>query len=339
MTLPSLDKTWQHDVNNQVAADATESGTQARADARGVLLGIKNALTGFGTLPWTVTSSSNGTSSGATDHWSTIADLVFATSDTTAHSWIVLRQTGISTTFELLINCVHGSSSDRGDIIEAYVSRTGFTGGSTTARPTGTEEITLRFDQQWGTGSINGGARAYVYHCMQSTDGQMTYVVVHYNNFPTGFWFFGRPKSPTPGWTNDYIASVLGADNGNDTPDLQDYYEIDTNTRTYTSQRSAVTAEDAGMTRFYLTMRSFNTDAAIQEHTVPNDVSGEYPLYPVGLASNDSAFRGYMGRVYDLHWGLESLAEGDTYPSGGTRTFVQFGDMVFPWNGTVPVTA
>lgn len=339
MTLPSLDKTWQHDVNNFIAADATESGTQARADARGLLLGIKNALIGFSTQPWTVTSSSNGTTSGASDNWSTIADIVFATSDSTAHSWIVLRQTGISTTFELLINCVHSTATNRGDAIEAYVSRTGFTGGSTTARPTGSEEITLRLNQQWGSGTVNGGARDYRYHCMQSDDGEVTYIVTHTSNAPVGFWIMARPKSPISAWTNDYVASIYGENDGNDAPDLQDYYETDSNLRTYRAERANVTAEDAGMTRLFMTGRAFNNDHASQQHTVPNDITGEYPIYSIGLASNNSAFRGYMGRMYDLFWGLESLAEGDTYPSGGTRTFVQFGDMVFPWDGSVPQTA
>ena len=339
MTLPSLDKTWEFDVNTLVSGDATEGATNAKADVRGVLLGIKEALIGFSTLPWTVISSSNGSTSGASDLWVDIDDIDFSTSDSSAHSWIVLQNTGIDTAFQLLINCVHGSATDRGDTIDMYVSRTGFTGGSTTARPTGTEEITLINDGQWGSGSINGGARAFRYHCMKSTDGEMTIIVIHHNGSPTGFWLFGRPKSPISAWTDDYIATALGQNNGGEAPDINDYYDNDTFLRTYRTERSAVTAEDAGMTRLYMSGRTFAGNHAVEAHTVANDVTGENPIYPIGLLSNDSAFRGYMGRIYDLHWGLAALAEGDTYPSGGTRTFVQFGDMVFPWDGSVVQTS
>jgi hypothetical protein len=45
------------------------------------------------------------------------------------------------------------------------------------------------------------------------------------------------------------------------------------------------------------------------------------------------------GLIADLWYGSVTLNTGDTYPNSTARTFVQLGDLVFPWDGSVVVTA
>lgn len=76
---------------------------------------------------------------------------------------------------------------------------------------------------------------------------------------------------------------------------------------------------------------------AVTSTTTPNDITSEYPLMPVGLYSNCADATGRHGYIADLYWGSENYAgvgaAGTSYPSDGSRLWVQFGSLVFPWNG------
>src|SRR5947209_5087453 len=103
--LPAPSLTWQQSLNNVQLASGT-----ALTDHRTILLGIKNALIGFGTNPCTVKGSCHSTVAGldAVDRWSAIANLVWAAA-ASAHSWIVLEQGGIYTSggskTQILLSC------------------------------------------------------------------------------------------------------------------------------------------------------------------------------------------------------------------------------------------
>jgi hypothetical protein len=53
-------------------------------------------------------------------------------------------------------------------------------------------------------------------------------------------------------------------------------------------------------------------------------------LFAIGIASNTSTASGRHGVVYDLWWGINSYANGDTYPGDASRQFVQLGDLIVP---------
>jgi len=93
MTVPTNQKTWPTTYLNQAVA------AQGSADATSKLLirTLKNSLIGFASNPWTVRGSSNSVAAGMdqVDRWSANSNLVW-NSEGSAHSWIVLRQTGIA---------------------------------------------------------------------------------------------------------------------------------------------------------------------------------------------------------------------------------------------------
>lgn len=90
----------------------------------------------------------------------------------------------------------------------------------------------------------------------------------------------------------------------------------------------------------YMTQETHGQGAApvaVTSTTAPNDITAEHPLMPVGLYSNCPDATGRHGYIADLYWGSENYAgvgaAGTSYPSDGSRQWVQFGSLVFPWNG------
>lgn len=331
-TNPTKDKTWEYSVNNLVVADNTRGSTNAHADKRNLLFGIKEAMIDGGlTVPWTVRGSSDSSTAGmdTTDRWVDIDDMVWSTSDVGARSWIVLRQTGISTTFELLIDLRQGSSNDDGGEIRMWVAQAGFTGGSTTARPTATDERQLRNLELWGAGS-QGSTIPYKWHFQISSDGQCTRVYIFNANSSRtaiGFWLLDVPKNPTTGWTNPYIATVHGSADTTEIPTYANYQ----NTATLRGRYSGAD------TTMYMSAEGINNVAVGNAASIDtfNQVDGTYIAGEIGIDSLTSTFRGSHGTIFDLWWGFNFAVSGQTYPDDGTRAFAMFGDFVIPWNGSI----
>lgn len=325
MPLPTLSKTWQYNVNQTVVA-----GGSIQLTCQALFLTIKNTLKGFGTLPWAVRGSSDSATAGmdAVDRWVTSANLVGGTSGV-AHSWIVLRQTGIATNFELCIDLTSNAYTSQTIIISPSA---GFTGGSTTNRPTATDEIVL----------INGGASwsnvnaNHVVHGMQSTDGQCTRLVVWRasTNLCT-FLFFDKPANTVSGWTNPSVGGWLSS-----TTSIANVYSI-LGHATSSTLRGRGTAT---MTVAFSGEGSFSSGNNLAQTTdvgtVQNDFDANWPIFPIGIYSTTALHRGRHGTISDLWWKPIGVGNaGDTFPNDGSRQFVAFGDLIFPWNGSVPVVA
>ena len=186
MALPTLEKTWQFDVNQ-----VTPTVGVLETDMDTMILKLKNSLIGFASTPWTVVRSSNGVTVAASDLWSTIADLVHSSS---ARSWIVLKQTGCGGQGNLQI-CLDLNSSAQNNH-DLYVSwHAGFGAGTTSARPTATDET--GFSLQWG--SVTPGQT--VLHVAQSSDGASTRV------------FLARDGAIVTTWLIDTQADCLASPN------------------------------------------------------------------------------------------------------------------------------
>src|SRR5260221_8977750 len=122
-TLPTFAKTWQFNVNNRVLTSELSGATGQNVHGQMIVLAIKNSLKGFANSPWTVQFSSNcgnngagsaasgtaGTAGDLVDRWTigntasganSTNDLNFAAA-WSRHSWMVLRQTGILSNYEL----------------------------------------------------------------------------------------------------------------------------------------------------------------------------------------------------------------------------------------------
>lgn len=319
MALPALAKTWQYSVNIDLNTTGTLLG-----DNRQFLRRMKNELKAFGTLPWTCSGSSNSVAAGldGNDRWAADTDLVWANPGT-VHSWIVLRQTGIATNYEICIDLsVTGSATQITFVVSPSAA---FTGGTTSARPTATDEIVVL-----SNAAYHGVSTTFdcALHLMQSTDGQCTRIMMLIGGGRCDmFIMLDKPKNPTTGWTNPSIAAWHNAGAAAQTL----AFTVFTNTARLNSRFSGTNFTN------FITTEGYNANALVNKQVAPNDISGEYPMCPIAIASETATRRGRHGEIFDLYYGLEAVADGDTYPNDVTRQFLQIGEFIFPWNGTVPL--
>lgn len=318
-----LQKTWQLQINQTVSAQGSVMATDTR-----LLRTLKNLLVGFGSNPWTVRYSCNGTTAGtagdAVDRWTNDAAIVRSGG---AHSWIVLRQTGIASNFEFCIDCSNVTS---GWLTMVISPSAGFTGGTTTARPTATDEIVLINNTTWASGAQDV---QHQIHAWQSTDGQCTRVAIWYGgtNMCT-FMLFDKPDNPVSGWTSPSISFIV---NGNATV-----------AATYTGLGSSSgPARGRGTTTITLglTGESFASSSFLPNLTnigdTPNESDGTWSQFPIGIASVTTANRGRKGSLFDLWWKPFGLANGTTSPSDASRVLITMGPFILPWtaDATAPL--
>jgi hypothetical protein len=96
-------------------------------------------------------------------------------------------------------------------------------------------------------------------------------------------------------------------------------------------------ARGASNMNLFMTTEGKQTSSILTASAVANDLSSEFPIFPVGCYSETASNRGRHGSLTDFWAGLTVMTEGDTYPSTGTlKQFVQFGVLVLPWNQSVP---
>jgi hypothetical protein len=311
MADPDIQKTWEFEVNGVALQNNAQASTTAHQDRREMMLGIKQRLTNTGgfstfTTPWTVQSSSDGhTTASAADNWGDIDDLVWRDEDVTANnfSWIVLRQTGIGATFELLIACESDTVNDDGSQIYAAVSVGGWnTDGNLTTIPTPVTPGDFRVIRNddgtsqgyWGAGTDGGTVTGgYRWHVMMSSDGECTRVVTFANTVNLGVWIFDVPDRPATGWTDPYVAD----------------------TTMFLSSEGIV-------------------NAGIGTFITRNQLDNTFALSEMGIASQTATFVGRMGQMFDLWWGLAETTSGRLFPQSGTKLYVNVANMIFPWDGS-----
>lgn len=339
MALPMLKKVWQFSVNNYQAA----SGNVV-TDHRNLMFKVKSLMIGTGTHPWTVVRSCDSVSVADADLWLAAGNLIW-TNAGAAHSWIVLRQTGILANFQVCLDLetfnlgggVWDPPFERG-MVMVISPAAGFTGGTALARPTATDEAVFKsgdphaaplgytgwwFGNHWLTFSS-------VAHYMISNDGACTRIVMYSGGIPCTLWLFDTLAEASLSNTCPIAVSVISYDST-----VHGYVDYDLNNWA----RCCGTVPGV-LPRFqsYFTCEGL-ANACIGEHLiVANDLSGEWTLTGVGVACEEAGVRGRLGGLYDLWWGSTGVGEGDTYPDDSTYQFAQFGDLVFPWDGlSVPV--
>jgi len=328
MALPAVTKTYQYNVNNTIAA-----GGSILESCQKTLLALKNALVGFATLPWTVVGSCNSVASGmdAVDRWSVYTDLIWHTG-VNAKSWIVLKNTGIAANWQICFHLITNAPT-AAYYMEMVVSpSSGFTGGSTTARPTAADEIIIKASPNinWmGTLSV---AVTTITHVMKSTDGKVTRWFVANAGKIVSYFSVEEAADPVTGWTAPVIVttppySSLVIDH----PTYANLYSLST----------ALNGYHSGV-KFgcYATAEGFVNDAnGEQLNVTANEFSNEWMMGPVGIASTQAGYRGRHGRFYDLWWGTTLHENGTTFPADTSRQFALLGDLIVPWNGTIPVVS
>lgn len=328
MSVPAKDKTWAFAKNQLITAQGTGLATAKR-----ILRTEKNSMLAFASNPFTVKASCNGVTAGnlttpaggdLVDRWTTDADIVFANAGS-AHSWFVFKMPGNGSA-EVLISCEQAAPN--GDHRTIYLSpANGFTGGSTTARPTATDEVPIVLDVSGWAGSD----ATFRLQQLLSTDGKEYRMGLFSGGALVAVLFIGRGK-PSPiipaGWTNDiwgYAATGATA---------LDYNIL-----------SIVAAGPAKSRAAGVTMSLFFTGEGwgsanflgVRRLSGPNELTSspaESPLPAMGLASETSGCSGRHAEVYDVRWAITANANNTTYPEDASNLWAQWGDVAVPNDGT-----
>lgn len=327
MSLPSLSKTWQFIPNYAVTATGTALGTN-----RTILLAFKNFLTttanwvdnnNASTTPanmWTVRYSCNSSVAGSAgdgvDRWSVITDLVFANSSS-ARSWTVLRQTAIGANCDILICCENNAANQ--NITLVFSPSAGFTGGTTTARPTATDEIVILNGAAWG--GVSSSDTNVKLQAMKSSDGQCWRLFCCNGGQPNTSILIDKAVALHSAWTHQGTCYAQGANANN-------------STLTNSLLNGTANFNGRGVSNMTMFLAGMAAAAAQLNVTITavNDLSSEWPLMPQQLFSNTASNKGLHGYLNDVWYSSTTIASGSTAPTTGTQhQFAQLGVLVFPW--------
>lgn len=330
MTLPTLTKTWQ--FYELLIGD---TGT-ALGNNRAILLAIKNAListsswknnTNASTTPtgmWTVRGSSNSSASAnvgdGVDRWTTATDLVWANAGN-AHSWIVLRNTAIASNTEILISCEGLNAS--GAVLTIYMSpAAGFTGGTTTARPTATDEVAALAGAAWGgSGTTTGDVRI---HLMKSSDSECWRVFAYKSGVCLTAWFVEKARTLHASWTNPATIGTFGSN----TAEVLTVANLNT--------ASPFQARGVSSMTLSLVLPSAAGSIVPTSATSANDLSGQWEDFACQLRSATASNRGTHGYLTDVWAVSSSITSGSNAPSSTTPLYQFFtsGILLFPYKQT-----
>lgn len=315
MALPTLEKTWQFNVNNVVTAGATAYESYQKA-----MYKVKEILTTFPVSPWQVVNSSNSVVAGNADHWASPADVVFDNAPGNPFSYVSLYQPGLMSGGQIVLYCATANPAS----IYVLASVTGFTMPTTT----GLTGIPADYFVVSGSTWLGNEAAPFqtVIHAMQSTDGKSTRVIMCINGINQGVMIFDEITDPVTGMTQPWYCYAAGSTSG---------------VLTESSLTGAAGRGRDGSTNVQYALSTEGNGSFIigTGFGTTNDISGEYFMAPVGVVSYTVGKTGRHGRLKDLWSGNVNAAitEGSTYPSGVSRQFAQFQRWIFPWDGSVPV--
>jgi hypothetical protein len=356
MTIPAAEKTWQFNINQKFfPSSTTQTGwgyNSVSSDTQAALYAIKAALTGFTNSPWTVVSScgnlgtwaSPNWQAGASDYWTSPSRIMWnqaggSSTPTISRSWIVLQQTGMGATFQLLFDCLHNANNnDNGTMLTVAWSAAGFTGGSTTTRPTAADEViritgwTNNPASYWlRDSSYSSSPFPMTLHVMMSTDGQCTRIFGcrGSDGQPDFGWVFERLKNPSAGWTAPYVVMINPGDWSNSRGYMGWLSGTVGNTR-FTAKYGAVNMNLYATTEGLVSNLFYVYSATLQKR---NQLSNEWQLFPVGVACETAGALGHHGYFYDMWYVYWQLGYLHTFPDDSSRKWWACDNLLLPWDG------
>ena len=351
MPAPTLQFDWRFQVSQSFAAATPAAMRQA------LLRGLKNSLLGVGswtdsagdaasvTSPWTMVRSSDSVSAANSDLWDSDADLVWA-AEASVHSWIVLVNAnffGAANPLYMLINC-NPSGTQNATIMMSF-SRAGYTGGTTSARPTATDEHIVRpVAGSVTTAGWQGDDNATVsvsmrMHFMMTDDGRKFKIYFTRNSLCIAKWELFDIDEDEAGWTEPYCFVIhsedmtLGAD-----VELLTFANVsaDATFNWYARQEGGI-----GDFRLDYLIPSAGSYAVADSvcGSALNGFNGRWMPLPQFLRGIAPAAEAPLAVVPDSWWAR--IAEGTGSPMRDDvaefNQFMQFGYDIVPWNGSTIV--
>jgi hypothetical protein len=274
-------------------------------------------------------STGKGAGMDGIDRWATVADLQSATAS--FRSWFVF-QNEITGAEICLFHSTNSAPFDFQRVEWVASPVNGFTGGTTSARPTATDESVMIANTVDWLGSSTVYTVGWALSVLQSTSGQLI------------LWFNSQNAE------RFCLLSLLAAD------------AVTSATRPWTGTKNLIGARTSmAMSAWSETANLYGTiDAAaaaggpykpvfkmmlwvasngpLTQHLarIPNEVVQEWTFSPIGLFTATTTVRGRHCRLDDLFWVSEQQAVG--MPIGAKiedGTWMRAGDFLVPWNDTI----
>jgi len=183
----------------------------------------------------------------------------------------------------------------------------GFTGGSTTARPTATDQFIALNAAGWGGPTADQAMR---WSTEISTDGNCNRVIIAGGGSLRGLWVFEKMSSPETGVTYPIGDYVTGTSAGSISPA----------TGAWNIFPIAATS-GTGAIGFVTQLTGL---------TSPSSFTTNWPIVPAALIGNTTGCFGYIGMFQDMWMGSGSVATGDSYPGAPNWT----ASTSYPTSGT-----
>lgn len=320
MALPGLTKEWQFDLN--VNAAALNVGDQHLT----LLLATVNSLIGFPLNPWEYVGDSDSADAGldGSQRWETIANLV-NDEDGNAHSWCVLRNVD---GLELCIDLNDPDNKSRCSIIMSISE--GFTGGTTTDRPTAVDEVICcdkrtyadGYDVSEGYTEASLPREALTLNVLHSTDGKntMAFGCAPTQSYRTWtqiamLWIIGDVTAPCNGWDDPRICVFRGrgrygreAENGAAAVDKEEIFRVAGALTFHDDSRDDYPIKGWGpegqmdcliISETCNGVRITELDRNDPSHSVC-EISGEEPILCVGIFCVTDGMREKVGYITDF---------------------------------------
>lgn len=278
-----------------------------------------------------------------TDSWGADTSRVRSAPSASNRSWIVIRMpAAMGATCDVLLDYSPWDVSVAG----AFYGRIAIGGyaqdGTASSGPTGTNVINpipYAADDN-GRQIVNAIGQRY-WNSSYATDGSCFRFWSFHGGKCVMFFAMQTLKNPAPEiaagsdlfvcWVSCASASSVPADRTT----YSTLYTGNSSTLGFIAGSGAITYRLSGETS------AGSATPATNHYTANgNPQDGDaWPLLPIGVWSmtNTAYAYGRMGELYDIWWAPSSLITGSTFPGDGSKTFIQLGSIVVPWNpGVVP---
>jgi hypothetical protein len=331
----ALSRTWYTDANIALSDTSTAALT-----AKSIIWAIKAILKGeIGTNTyglWTCESSSIGSSYGASDLWTSsfvAANIVRATAGLD-HSWIVLKSPAGMGPYYLCLD--YSTSSDL--TVTIITAKSGFTGGSRTARPTSVDEVV-----HYSVGSTLTANEAIggKIHRVTDADGNF-WIFLSKNGLNYFYGLFGFQVLANTKTIDTYKALFFHSYNVSGKGSPASGTGLFTATTAAAGGCSGRTHNGVlliGMSCVDYFVDGISISSSI---TTANAADSLYDAFPVLTVSTTTNYKGIKGSIPDCFFVLggvalgQGLAPGALLPATGTTERMISGLMAFPWTGVAP---
>lgn len=239
---------------------------------------------------------------------------------TGAHSWMVLKSPAALGPYYIILDYNNNTNT----IANFVFSKSAPTGGTTSARPTATDEVTiaawqtLQFVNTAGNGFWNG---------MLSTDGNFMIIGSRGNGqaYVEVAWIFQVP------------ADTKSADNYKAVMYLKGAGGVSALTTAFlqtTTNWSARNYNGTGLLSGLLALapRAVSGTYLMSDLAIADAFDGQYDEMPVYLFNNSASAYTLKGRFYDIKYAPTSIPTGFTSPSPSSVDSIVLGDFWFPSN-------